>query len=179
MDAIKILKRHYKARPKAYEILVRHSEAVADKAVKVADRLCRSGADIDFIYGAAMLHDIGIFQTNAPALGCHGKAPYICHGVLGAELLVAEGLGRHSLVCERHVGVGISSLDVREKGLPLPERDMVPVSREEKIICYADKFFSKDEPRLERSLDWVRASIRRYGDRKLAVFDEWVETFGL
>ena len=34
-----------------------------------------------------MLHDIGIFQTDAPGIHCFGSQPYICHGRLGAELL--------------------------------------------------------------------------------------------
>jgi uncharacterized protein len=94
-----------------------------------------------------MLHDIGILHTKSPGLGCHGKYPYICHGFLGRELLDRIGLPEYGLISERHVGVGISSDDIRTFTLPLPERDMVPVSIEEQIICYADKFFFPYNPK--------------------------------
>ena len=93
---------------------------------------------------AAMLHDIGIFLTHAPSLGCNGPHPYLKHGHLGCKLLEKEGLPKHALVCERHVGVGITRKDVLDHKLPLPAKDMLPLSLEEKIICYADKFFSKN-----------------------------------
>ena len=91
-----------------------------------------------------MLHDIGIFMTRTPELGCHGKHPYICHGILGSDLLKKEGQPELALVCERHVGVGISKADIHRHRLQLPKRDMIPVSIEEQIVCYADKFFSKN-----------------------------------
>jgi uncharacterized protein len=83
-------------------------------------------------------------------------------------------------VSERHVGVGITSGDIKGNNLPLPVRDMVPVSIEEKIICVADKFFSKSEHDLlhEKPVEKVRAMIAGYGgEEKLRLFDEWMEMF--
>jgi uncharacterized protein len=103
----------------------------------------------------------------------------VCHGYLGRELLDREGLPRHGLVCERHVGMGITLQDIEKNGLPLPGRDMVPVSIEEKIICVADKFFSKQEGRLtvEKSAATVRAHLQDYGEEKVRQFDEWLALF--
>jgi uncharacterized protein len=127
-----------------------------------------------------MLHDIGIFRTDSPVLGCHGSEPYIRHGVLGREILDALGYPRHGLVCERHVGVGISAADVRRWGLPLPERDMRPVSIEEEIVCYADKFFSKDGggASSEKSVAEIAASLGLYGAEQADRFLRWVDRFG-
>ena len=61
-----------------------------------------------------MLHDIGIFLTHAPQIGCHGDKPYICHGYLGRELLEKEGFPRHAIVCETHVGVGLTIADIEK-----------------------------------------------------------------
>ena len=94
-----------------------------------------------------MLHDIGIGQCDAPGIHCHGTHLYIEHGYLGAELLRAEGLPRHALVCERHTGMGLSREMIEERGWPLPCRDMRPVTLEEKLVCYADKFFLQVAPR--------------------------------
>lgn len=125
-----------------------------------------------------MLHDIGIFKTNAPNLYCFGEYPYICHGYLGSELLSAEGYPDHGLVCERHTGVGITSEEIIIQKLPLPVRDFVPVSVDEQIICFADKFFSKSGDHLhEKSVDEARKSIKRFGDKNVARFDEWCELF--
>ena len=38
--------------------------------------------DKDFLYEAAMLHDIGIFLTDAAGIHCFGDKLYICHGYL-------------------------------------------------------------------------------------------------
>ena len=90
-----------------------------------------------------MLHDIGIFYCNAPNIHCHGTHTYIEHGYLGAELLRNEGFPKHALVAERHTGTGITIEQIIREDLPIPERDYCPQSIEEKIVCYADKFYLK------------------------------------
>lgn len=177
MDPVSIIEKYYEPGSKAHWFFIRHARAVARKALEIARRA--GSADTGFIEEAAMLHDIGMFLTRAPHIGCYGDRPYICHGYLGRELLEGEGLLRHALVCERHVGVGLTEADIKEGALPLPERDMTPQSIEERIICFADKFYSKDSnPSDEKPLAVVRASIARYGPDKLRVFEGWLETFG-
>lgn len=144
-DPLKIIKKYYEPHPLAFRLLVEHGEAVKRKALEIAERLKDRNPDIDFIIEASMLHDIGMIHTHSPLLGCYGKRPYICHGYLGRLMLEQEGLPLHGLVAERHVGTGITIEDIKKKSLPLPLRDMVPESLEEKIICVADKFFSKIE----------------------------------
>lgn len=179
MDPLEIIRKHYSGNPEAMRFLLEHSRMVADKALEVARRVAHLKPDLRFIEEAAMLHDIGIIGTRAPMFGCGGDAPYIRHGVIGREMLEAEGLPRHALVCERHVGVGLTVEDIRKNGLPLPPREMSPVSVEEQIVCFADKFFSKnEEPLREKPIETVRAQIARYGEDKLAVFDQWAELFG-
>lgn len=153
---------------------------VAKKALEVAESVMHLDPDFLFIEEAAMLHDIGIFLTSEPGLGCFGDKAYVCHGYLGRELLESEGLPRHALVCERHVGVGIRCEDIDRQNLPVPRRDMLPVSLEEKIVCYADKFFSKKKGDLpgEKSLETVRWEIRIYGEDVLRRFDEIAALFG-
>lgn len=179
MDPLAIIEKYYDRNSAAYDILVAHARSVTHKSLEIAKRLDYGRPDIEFIEKAAMLHDIGIFRTNEPGIGCHGDKPYICHGYLGREILEGEGLPKHALVCERHVGVGITVEDIDRKGLPLPRRDMRPLTIEEKIICFADKFFSKrpDELGRERPLEKVRDSIARYGHDKLKIFDKMFVLF--
>ena len=138
-------------------ILLVHSRSVTDKALALAKKHPELDLDLNFIEEAAMLHDIGIFLTDAPDIQCFGTHPYICHGYLGADLVRKEGFPRHALVCERHTGAGLSLQDIEEQNLPVPHRDMLPVSLEEEIICFADKFFSKTKLDKEKSLE------RRHG----------------
>jgi uncharacterized protein len=84
------------------------------------------------------------------------------------------------LVCERHVGVGLSAEEIRCNRLPLPVRDMLPVSIEERLVCYADKFFSKNEnerPPEEKPIDRIVDSLRPHGADKVARFLEWAALF--
>ena len=133
--------------------------------------------DMQFIEEAAMLHDIGIFLTDADDIYCYGTYPYICHGYLGADLVRKEGYPRHALVCERHTGAGLSLKTIIDRDLPVPHRDMLPVSLEEQIICFADKFFSKTKLDNEKSLEKSRKSIEKHGKEGLVRFDKWCEMF--
>ena len=178
-DPRDIIRRIYKENPRALEILLAHSEAVAEKAIGVAWSVPNLEPDLRFIEEAALLHDIGIIRTDATALGCSGGLPYICHGVEGRKILESLGLPDHALVCERHVGIGLSVNDIRANKFPLPEREMLPISVEEKIVCLADKFFSKLGKPQEKSLSDVRASIAGYGQDKVRVFNLMLAEFGL
>jgi uncharacterized protein len=179
MDPIALIARHYRGNSKAHKILLSHSEKVAHKALAAAGQVPGLEPDLEFIRQAALLHDIGILLTTAPQLGCYGYHPYVCHGVLGRALLEAEGLKRHALVCERHVGVGITRKDIRLQRLPLPVRDMRPVSIEEQIICYADKFFSKNgaAAHKEKTVSEILQKLASYGNDKVARFKQWVDLF--
>jgi len=181
VDPLALITKYYPPESLAYEILREHSKMVAKKALAAAEVIGHLFPDRAFIEDAAMLHDIGIFLTDAPGLGCFGDEEYICHGYLGRELLEKEGLPLHALVCERHTGVGLSIADIEKNDLPLPRRDMLPVSLEEKIICYADKFFSKriESLSVEKSLDAVRAEIGRYGEEHLRRFEELHRLFSI
>src|ERR1035437_5010765 len=173
INPLEIIERYYQPGSKIYNILVKHSEQVKNKALDIAFLHPEMNLDIQFVEEAAMLHDIGIFQCDAPRIYCHSSHLYIEHGYLGAEILRTEGLEKHALVCERHTGVGISIEMILENNLPLPHRDMLPVSLEEKLICYADKFFSKTELGETHSLERIRKYLNRYGESEAQKFNEW------
>ena len=169
-----IIDKYYPEENELRRILMVHSRKVADKALRIVDRHPELGADRAFVEEAAMLHDIGIFQTNAPGIQCFGDKPYICHGTLGAELMRAEGFPRHALVCERHTGAGLSLKEIEAQHLPIPHREMVPVSIEEIIVCYADKFFSKTRLEREKSVEEAVRSLEKFGAEGVERFKKWV-----
>ncbi|HLC36468.1 MAG TPA: HD domain-containing protein [archaeon] len=179
MNPIELIKKHYSENEKSFSILVSHSKLVALKALEVAERVPELNPDLKFIEEAAMLHDIGIKFTNAPEIGCNGGRPYICHGFIGRRLLEEEELQKHALVCERHTGVGISKKEIIENKLPLPERDCIPETIEEKIIAFADKFYSKNSGNLlkQNSLKRIRNELMVHGENKAEKFNEWMKIF--
>ena len=177
MDPIKIIEKYYPVESDAYRILVDHSRSVADKALAIARMHPEMHLDLPFIEEAALLHDIGIFRCNAPSIDCHGEADYICHGYLGAELMWAEGYPRHAWVCERHTGTGLSMEMIELMKWPIPHRDMLPISLEEQLICFADKFYSKTKLGKEKSIDKIRISLSRYGSDTAARFAAWCKLF--
>ena len=172
MDIQKIFHLYYKDNPQLLSCVATHSECVARKAVASLERKGIE-ADLEFVREAAMLHDIGVVRCDARSIGCLGDLPYICHGVEGRKMLEQLGLPRHALVCERHTGSGLTVADIVNQNLPLPHRDMCPVTIEEKAICYADKFFSKSGNLTEeKSLERVMKQMEKFGPDSLRRFME-------
>jgi uncharacterized protein len=66
-------------------------------------------------------------------------------------------------ICERHTGSGLTADEIRSGSLPLPVRDYLPETPEEKIICLADKFYSKSGDMKEKSFEKVLRSQEKFG----------------
>jgi uncharacterized protein len=179
MDPAALLHKYFAQAPDAGAIVLEHSRLVAAKALWIADNCGIGGLDRQFIEEAALLHDIGVSRVHAPGVGVTGNTPYICHGILGREILEGEGLPRHALVCERHIGVGLTVDDIRAQQLPLPQREMVPLSREEQIICCADLFYSKHpgRHRQEKSIADIDRGLDKFGGQKREIFHAWLAAF--
>ena len=177
MDALAIINKYYPEDNELKHILLTHSRSVADKALWIADRHPELELNRSFLEEAALLHDIGVFLTDAPGIHCYGTNPYICHGYLGSQLMQQEGYPRHALVCERHTGAGMSLQSILAQDLPVPHRDMVPVSLEEQVICFADKFFSKTRLDQEKSIERALKSISKFGEEGVERFHNWCERF--
>lgn len=177
MNPIKLIQKYYDPKSKAYDILVTHSRNVTQKALEIAKNHPEMNIDLTFLKEAAMLHDIGIFLCDAESIGCTGQAEYICHGVLGAQLLRKEGLPKHALVCERHTGVGLLRKDIITRHIPIPQRDFKPISIEEQLICFADKFFSKTKLNKEKKLKKILKSLSKHGESNVIQFIEWYKLF--
>ncbi len=178
MNYQNIIDKYYPHDDELRRIYMTHACKVSDMALAISLRHPELSADNTFLREAAMLHDLGVFLVDAPRIHCHGEAPYICHGYLGAQLLRSEGYERHALVCERHTGVGLSAELIQREGWPLPARDMLPLSIEERIICFADKFYSKTKfLETSRTLSQVIDSMRKISDEAAGKVEEWAALF--
>lgn len=176
IDYISIIDRYYSEQPELRELLLTHSRQVADLAAQIIERKHLS-LDSDFVEEAAMLHDIGVVYTDAPSILCYGSEPYLRHGIIGAEMLEREGLPRHARVAATHIGAGLTATEIEEQGLPLPPRDFLPDSIEEKLVCYADNFFSKSHIGPARTVGQVRRSMARYGEGTMSRLEAMIAMF--
>ena len=133
----------------------RHSFKVSEKALEIANKITKAKVNIELIEIGALLHDIGRSKTHS-----------FKHAVIGGKILKQMGL-QESLVriCERHILGGLDKEDAREVGLP--EKDYIPQTLEEKIICLADKLTagSKEVTITQRFEKW----FSKYGKTKILI----------
>lgn len=178
IDYQKIIQKHI-TNPLTLHIYMIHVTLVTARALKISKAMNLTDEQIQFIEEAAMLHDIGIIKVDDEDLGCAGELEYICHGTEGRNMLEAEGLPKHALVAERHTGVGIPKEDIINENLPIPHRDMLAFSIEEKIISWSDLFYSKNPDTLfqEKSIERAFESIAKYGENQQKTFRKWESMF--
>ena len=182
IDPVEIIKQFYPRDTPLFNILMNHSRVVTRKSLEIGRSLQHLKPNLEFIEKAAMLHDIGIFLTRAKSIGCNGQYPYISHGYLGKNLLDDLGLpSEYGLVCERHTGAGITKENIELNKLPLPHRDMVPITLEEKIICVADKYHSKSPKRSSRKISTreIIEELKKIHPEHSQRFTEWAKEFHL
>ena len=185
-QAQEIFDRFYPERDSLRENLSLHCRQVRGKALEILDALPpeeRAKLDNDTVVCGALLHDVGIRLCHAPDIGCFGESPYLCHGLLGAEMLREYGrehgldLEKFARICERHTGSGLTSSEIEKASLPLPARDFLPETLEEKLVCLADKFFSKSGNMKEKSPEKVYKSMAKFGRDPLKRFEALCELF--
>lgn len=178
-DYREIIDKYYPAETPLRDIYIRHCHSVAEKALDIAraKALTLDHADIET---AAMLHDIGIVMTDAPGIHCHGTKPYLSHGAIGADLLRSENAPeKFARVAERHTGSGLTPADIERLGSILPgDRSYMPATLLERLICYADKFYSKNGDMKEKTPERVRASLAKFGPEALSRFEKLHKEFG-
>lgn len=178
-DYQRIIDKYYPAGSPLRDIYMRHCRSVANLALDIARRkgLDLSPADIE---ATAMLHDIGIVRTDAPGIHCHGSEPYLAHGRIGADLLRAEGAPEeYARVAERHTGAGLTPEDVARMSPMLPpDRSYMPQTLLERLVCYADKFYSKSGDMKIKPLERVRASLAKFGEGASERFERLHQEFG-
>lgn len=185
MDPLEIIENFYSKDDPLLALLLKHSSQVRDRAMRIMEASGNMKLDAEIVKNGSMLHDIGIIKCHAPRILCNGSMPYIAHGVAGAEMLREYGrmhgmdMEPYARICERHTGSGITRQQIVERGLPLPPIDFLPETPEEKLVCLADKFYSKSGDMKEESLEQVRRELAGFGEDSLRRFDEMMALFNM
>ncbi|MDD4142530.1 MAG: HDIG domain-containing protein [Bacteroidales bacterium] len=176
-----LIEKYFPAGSKSYHIYIEHVSAVARTVSELCRRNRHLNIDEDLAVKGAMLHDLGICMVDAPKIECFGFMPYIQHGIIGRLILEDEGLPEYALFCERHIGTGMYIEDIIANKMPLPVKDMYPLTMEEKVVAYADKFFSKSKGKLSepKDIEEIKKGIASYGARGTVIFSEWEKLFGV
>jgi uncharacterized protein (TIGR00295 family) len=148
------------------EEVIKHCKAVRDVAIRLAKR---ADADIKLVEAGALLHDIGRSKT-------HG----IKHGVEGARIAKKLGLPDNIIrIIERHIGAGLPSNEAKKLGLS--NRDFIPETLEEKIVCHADSLIENSRKQvIEQEVE--RALIdghKEYAKRLVALHKELSDICGI
>jgi len=122
--------------------VVAHCRAVSRMAVFLVDRM-RDPVDRELVRLGGLFHDIGRSRTHD-----------IAHAIAGVDVGRSLGFSDQLLkIIERHIGAGITASEALRLGLPA--QDYLPLTREEKIVSYADNLISG-----ERELSYVEALDR-------------------
>ena len=176
-DEIRALHERYAPSPEALDLVFTHCEIVAGIAEQLVARTAVP-VDAELVRAGALLHDIGVYRLY-DGTGRIDYRDYIRHGVLGHELLRAEGFPeRLCRFCSCHTGVGLTRQDIRAQQLPIPEADYLAETVEEQLVMYADKFHSKSTPPTFLSADSYAARVQRFGTDKVDAFDLLRARFG-
>lgn len=136
--------------------------------------------DIQLVKAGCLLHDIGVYQLFDKTGNERTDIQYVTHGILGEEILRAEGFDESLWrIGSHHTGAGISKEQIQKLSLPLPPRDFMADSTEEALVMYADKFHSKTDPPYFNSLEWYKDYAKRFGEDVVERFELLSKQFGI
>jgi putative nucleotidyltransferase with HDIG domain len=114
---------------------VNHCIAVASLADYLAPIIRKHhDIDADFLWSAALLHDIGRHVTHDP----------VGHGAAGYNLLMELDHPEEAYVCASHVLFGLTADEAAQFGLP--RKNFAPQKMEEKLVALIDYLMEFDKP---------------------------------
>jgi uncharacterized protein len=157
---------HGKYKKEMVEIGWTHSLIVRSIALQIAQNLEKEygiKTDTKLIEIGALIHDIGVYECfDDDFKKCR---EYVLHGRIGYEFLIKEGVSKkRARFALTHVGVGY------EKN--------IPISLEEEIVSFADKFHSKGHPRFNTYEESLSEMIKINPDYKV-IMERFKDKFGI
>ena len=146
--------------------VIRHCRAVRNIAIRIAKM---ANADLTLVEAGALLHDIGRSKTHD-----------IRHAVEGAK--IAKELGLPNIIIniiKKHIGAGLESEEAKQLGLP--EKDYIPKTLEEKIVCHADSLIDNyKKQRIEKAIEKALSEgHKQYARRLVSLHKELSDICGI
>ncbi|MEU2895853.1 HD domain-containing protein [Streptomyces sp. NPDC001273] len=177
-EEIRALHEKYAPTPEALALVHTHCEIVWSVAEQLLSAPGLAHLDAGLVRAGCLLHDIGVYRLYGDD-GRLDHRNYVRHGLLGHDILEAEGFPEPlRRFCSHHTGVGLTRHDVVVQGLPLPPADYLAETEEERLVMYADKFHTKSRPSVFLTPDEYAAHVRRFGEDKVTAFQALRAAFG-
>lgn len=179
LTEIQALHQKYAPSRVVYDLVFTHCLIVRDIAQQL---IAANHLDVDdeLVETGCLLHDVGVYPLFDADGSLRADEAYISHGIKGEAILKQEGLSENVWrIASHHTGVGLKREDIEKQKLPLPPADYLAESDEERLVMYADKFHSKTTPPHFNSYQWYRQEVARFGDDKVAQFDQLAHDFGI
>jgi len=132
-----------------FDLVWTHSHIVFEICTNLIKNLpvqVRNQVDKSLLEKGAMIHDIGVYLCFDEDFNPDSGAPaYFYHGWEGQMFLKNQGITDEKLLrfTTVHTGVGITKQDIERENLVLPKKDYIPISLEEELLTYGDKFHTK------------------------------------
>lgn len=131
--------------------VIKHCMLVSAKSVEIAKKIKMNGykVNITLCQVGGLIHDIG-----------RAKVHTVFHGIEGAKILKKHPV--LARIAKRHIGGGIDKAEAKVIGLPA--WDYLPVTIEEKIVCYADKLVQGEKIMKNANEEYIKLG-KRLGKR--------------
>ena len=145
LDKVKIEEVHnrYAQNEHVLNLVYGHCQIVVEIALWCVDQ---NNLDVDkeLLVAACLLHDIGTYAIfDAKGLD-DNEHNYKQHAVFGAALALEEGFDiRVADAIRTHLLMGLSQKEIVDSGFGMPQKDYFPATIEARLLCYADRFHSK------------------------------------
>jgi len=136
--------------------------------------------DKELLKIGALVHDIGVYFCFDEDFNPDKKAPdYFYHGWQGEKFLRSQGINDNRILrfTTIHTGVGITKEDIKREKLNLPKKDFIPVSLEEEILTFADKFHTKAPAFVD--FNEAKNKLEKFDIAKGVKMDLYRKKFGL
>ena len=164
-----------------FELVWTHSDIVRQIAIRLADKLYKDkGIKInrEILEAGALLHDLGMYNCYDDELYINSNINPLMHGFVGGEIVRSEDLGEElARFCEVHIGTGLTQEDIKREKLDVEIKDYIPVTLEEELVTYADKFHTK-YPAFE-SYEVTSVKISKYDPNRRVKLDNFRKKYGV
>lgn len=163
------------------ELTFTHTEIILKIALQFTKKLKQQGITVntDLLTKGIYLHDIGIYSCYDEDVNPDKNLPaYIMHGFIGHQILKKEGFPEN--VCRfasTHTGTGLTKEDIEKEKLNIEIKDYIPVTLEEEILCFADKFHTK-YPSFNTFEEQVKR-LEKFGSDRRVKMETFKKKFGL
>lgn len=170
LERIKALHEKYAPSETSFVSVFTHCQIITDIAMQLLDNHPELAVDRELVRTGCLLHDIGVYALSGD--------DYITHGIKGDDLLRAEGFPEELCrIASHHTGVGLKREDISRQKLPLPDRDFIAETIEERLVMYADKFHSK-APQFNAFATYLK-KIEGFGEANAQRFHDLAQEFGV